>query len=450
MSRANQTRRMTSKQAALAEALTRAERCSESEVVAYVDAMLHSAPGTNGETFLVGKDIRRTAGLNALLSEAISLDPDELCATIDRGVLQGDRIWRHVDFLADYFRAYSGDFIDSPLQSIFYETMAREKYWRGPWSIFDNQSAVLERDYRSAARIAFVDLISDMRQTALATKIWNQMGQWTFPVNGNVVRANDYAAYLFDRCPIVSVAEWKMWYPQNVIADTNDATNRKATLEYQREQDRLSKLAGIKGDTADAEMLTNVISVFPIDALARDLRQIFDNLGNKTSLSKFKIGHACSIEWSRVIGHSVRLMVFFDGGEVVDPAAHTDRLGDYCVEATQGRLAYVNCSRQHDRYPEAGLIHADDEQARSALLRRLLLWAQKEQFLRVKASSGFKTFRTGDIPAAWREAFTKVSMSKVPDQGGATLDIPLRRERDGHMHRGVSHIKAMASRSDLA
>lgn len=443
MSRPNQTCRMTSKQAALAEALTRAERCSESEVVAYVDAMLHSAPGTNGETFLVSKNIRRTAGLSALLSEAIPLDPDELCAAIDRGVPQGDHIWRHVDFLADYFRAYSGDFIDSPLQSILYEAMSREKYWRGPWSIFDNQSSVLERDYRSAARIAFLDLIAEMRKTALATKIWNQMEQWAFPVNGNVVRANDYAAYLFDRCPILSVAKWKMWYPKNVIADANDATNRKVALEYQHEQDRLSKLAGIKGDMAVAEMLKNKISVLPIDALARDLRKIFDNLGNKTSLSKFKIGHACSIEWSKVVGHSVRLMMFFDGSEVVDPASHTDRLGDYCVEVTQGRMAYVNCSRQNDRYPEAALIGADDEQARAALLRRLLLWAQKEQFLRVKASSGFKTFRTGDIPAVWRAVSPEASMSKVPDEGGATLDIPVRREQDGPMSRGISWGESM-------
>ncbi|WP_155627726.1 hypothetical protein [Burkholderia territorii] len=133
MSLSNHGRRMTSKQAALAEALTRAERCSESEVVAHLDAMLHSAPGTNGETFLVGKDIRRTAGLNAFLSEAIPLDLDKLCAAIDRGVSQGDRIWRHAHFLSDYFRGYSVDFIDSPLRSIFYDVLAREKYWRGPW-----------------------------------------------------------------------------------------------------------------------------------------------------------------------------------------------------------------------------------------------------------------------------------------------------------------------------
>lgn len=449
MSRSNQRGRMTSKQAALAEALTRAERCSESEVVAYVDAMLHAAPGTNGETFLVGKDIRRTAGLNALLSEAIPLDPDELCAAIDRGVPHDDYMWRFADFLADYFRAYSGDFTESPLRSIFYETMSRERYWRGPWSIFDNQASVLEMDYRSAARIAFVDLVADMRKTAMTTKIWNRMQQWVFPVNGNVVRTNDYVAYLFDRCPIVSVAEWKMWYPDNVIVDAGDAINRKSALEYQREQDRLSKLAGIKGDAADAEMLTNAISVLPIDALARDLRQIFDNLGNKTSLSKFKIGHACSIEWSRMTGHSVRLMVFFDGGEVVDPAAHTDRLGDYCVEVTQGRMTYVNCSHQNDRFAEASLIHADDEQARAALLRRLLLWAQKEQFLRVKASSGFKTFRTGDIPTAWRAESAKAAMSKVPDHGGATLDIPVRQGKEGLMSRGVSLGASMADRSNL-
>ncbi|MBC8726823.1 hypothetical protein [Paraburkholderia sp. UCT2] len=450
MSLPHQGRRLTSKQVALAEALAHAERRSEGDVAAYLDAMLHFSPRSHGDAFLIGKDIRRFAGLNAFLSEAIPFDPDELRVAIDRGVPQDDRVWRHFPLVADYFRAYSDDYADSPLRSIFFEVVSHGKYWRGPWSIFDKQAAVLEKNYHRAATTEFVDLIGDMRKLGLTTKIWNQMQQWTFPVNGNVVRANDYAAYLFNRCPMVSVAEWEMWYPQSAIVDDNDAANRKAALEYQQEQDRLSRLAGIKGNEADVETLGNTMPVLPIDVLARDLRIIFDNLGNKTSLSKFKIGHACSIEWSRVIGHSVRLMMFFDGSEVVDPAAHTDRLGDYCVEVTQGRMAYVNCSRQHDRYPEAGLIHADDEQARSALLRRLLLWAQKEQFLRVKASSGFKTFRTGDIPAAWRAASTKVSVSKVPDEGGATLDIPLRREQDGHMSCGVSHSEAMASRSDLA
>ncbi|KVL48444.1 hypothetical protein WT12_19315 [Burkholderia territorii] len=187
------------------------------------------------------------------------------------------------------------------------------------------------------------------------------MEQWSFPVNRNVVRANDYVTYLFDRCPIVSVAEWEMWYPQNTIVDDNDAFKRKVAVEYQQEQDRQRRLAGAKGDTDDAEMPVSAIPTLPIDVLARDLRKIFDNLGNKTSLSKFKIGHASSIEWSRMTGHSVRLMMFFGGSKVLDPVAHTDRLGDYCIEVTQGSMAYVNSNRQNDRHPEAGLIHADDE-----------------------------------------------------------------------------------------
>lgn len=437
MSQPNQNRRMTSKQAALVAALTRAKRCSEGEVATYLDAMLHSAPGTNGETFIIGKDIRRTAGLNAFLSEVLPLDSDELRLAIDRGVPRGDRAWRHIALVHDYFRAYSGDFTESPLRSIFFDTMSQGKYWRGPWCIFDNQSTVLEKDYHRAVGDAFVDLVGNMRKTALARKIWNRMEQWTFPVNGNVVRANDYVDYQFDRCPVVSVAELEMWYPKNIIADDIDAVNRKETLEYQLEQDRQAKLAGIKENTVDAETLLRTMPVFPIDVLARDLRIIFDNLGNKTSLSKFKIGHVCSIEWSRIVGHYVRLMIFFDGSEVVDPVAHTDRLGDYCVEATKGGMAYLNCDRQRERYPEAGLIHADDAQLRGALLHRLLLWAQKEQFLRVKASSGFKTFRTGDISPVWREESAKAAMSKVPGQRGATLDIPVRRGQDDDMARGA-------------
>ncbi|QWF11184.1 hypothetical protein KME70_14610 [Ralstonia solanacearum] len=437
MSLSNQGRRLTSKQVALAEALTRAERCSESDVAAYLDAMLHFSPGINGDAFIVGKSIRRYSGLNAFLSEAIPFNPDELRIAIGRGAPQDDRVWRHFPFVADYFRAYSDDFTDCPLRSIFYETMSHEKYWRGPWCIFDKQASVLEEDYHRVAIDAFADLIRDMRESALMIRIWNQMEQWSFPVNGNVVRANDYVAYLFNRCPVLSVAEWEMWYPQSAVTDGNDAVDRKAALECQQEQDRQSKLTGIKDYTADIETLLSAIPALPIDVLARDLRKIFDNLGNKTSLSRFKIGHACSIEWSRVVGHYVRLMMFFDGSEVVDPVSHVDLLGDYCVEVTQGRIAYVNCNRQHGQYPEAKLITADDKQAHSALLRRLLLWAQKEQFLRVKASSAFRTFRTGDIPSAWRAASPKAAMSEVPDEGRATLDIPVWRGQHAATLRGV-------------
>ncbi|UVS83149.1 hypothetical protein EFP18_02545 [Burkholderia glumae] len=139
-------------------------------------------------------------------------------------------------------------------------------------------------------------------------------------------------------------------------------------------------------------------------------------------------------------------MMFFDGSKVIDPVTHTDRLGDYCIEVTQGSMAYVNRNRENDRCAWASPIHADDVHARGALLRRLLLWAQKEQFLRVKASSGFKTFRTGDIPLAWRAESAKAVMSKVPDEGGATLDIPVQRELDEHMRRGASRDEPVVCR----
>lgn len=384
----------------LAEASAQARQCSQEEIAVYLDAKLNFAPGARGETYLVNKQAPLHSGLNAFLAEAIPLDAAALRVAAPLQPSEGARIWRHLDRLDDYLCVFNDDLIDNPLRTLFFKAMSQAKFWRGPWSVFNRQATALGVDGNQKA-LAFTDLVGDLRHMALRANIGRKMQDWAYPVSSNILRANEYEAYLFRRCPEVSVVALSMWYQKSAISDESDAVERGISVEHQQRTDRQARLMEEDGQAPSDEQPSGIPAV-PIDVVARDLRKIFDNLGNKTSISRFKIGHACSIEWSRMIGHYARLLFFFDGSQVTDPASHADLLGDYVAELTQGRITFVNGNRLPGEHPEVGLVLASDTDKRFLLRRRLLLWGQKEQFLRIRASQGFKTFRTGDIPLAWR------------------------------------------------
>jgi len=384
----------------LSQASAQAQQCSQEDIAVYLDAMLNFAPGTRGETYLVNKRAPLHSGLNAFLAEAVPLDATALRTVAPLQPQDGARIWRHLDRLDDYLRVFSDDLIDNPMRTLFFKAMSQAKFWRGPWSVLNREAVALGVDHNQKA-LAFVDLVNDLRHMALRGNIGRKMRDWAYSVNSNILRANEYEAYLFRRCPEVSVVALNMWYQKSAISDENDAVERGITVEHQQRTDQQARLLEEDVPSPSDEQPNGILAV-PIDVVARDLRKIFDNLGNKTSISRFKIGHACSIEWSRMIGHYARLLFFFDGSQVTDPTSHADRLGDYAAELTQGRLTFANGNRLPEEHPEAGLILASDSDKRACLRRRLLLWGQKEHLLRIRASQGFKTFRTGDIPRAWR------------------------------------------------
>lgn len=394
------SQKSTRKLALLAEASAQARKCNQKEIAVYLDAMLNFAPGARGETYLVNKQASWHSGLNDFLAEAIPLDAAALRTAAPLQPGDGTRIWRHLDKLDNYLRVFSDDFSDDPLRTLFFKAISQAKFWRNPWSVFNSQSVALGVDGNQKA-LAFADLVGDLRHMALRANIGRKMQDWIYPVNSNILRANEYEAYLFRRCPEVSVVALKMWCQKSAISNKSDAAERGNMVEHQQRADRQARILEENSSSSNNEQLSGMPAV-PIDVVARDLRKIFDNLGNKTSISRFKIGHACSIEWSRMIGHYVRLLFFFDSSQVTDPSSHADRLGDYAAELTQGRITFVNGNRLPNEHPEAGLVLASDTDKRSLLCHRLLLWAQKEHFLRIRASHGFRTFRTGDIPPAWR------------------------------------------------
>lgn len=399
MHTAQHSQEQANKTALLARASTLAPQCSQEDIAVYLDAMLNFAPGARGEGYLVKKQAPYS-GLNAFLNEAIPLDAAALRAIAPLQPPEGARIWQHLDKLDNYLHLFSDDLIDNPMRTLFFRAMSQAKFWRGPWSVFNRQAVALGVDRNKKAQ-AFADLVSDLRHMALRTNIGRKMRDWAYPANSNILRADEYEAYLFRRCPKVSIVALNMWYQKTAITDENDAVERGIMVEHQQRTDRHARLMP-QDDPFPCDEQPSLIPAVPIDVLGRDLRRVFDNLGNKTSISRFKIGHACSIEWSRMIGHYARLLFFFDGSQVDDPTSHADCLGDYVAELTQGRIAFVNGNRLPAEHPEAGLILAGEADKRAWLRRRLLLWGQKEHLLRIRSSQGFKTFRTGDIPLGWR------------------------------------------------
>lgn len=385
-----------------AESTAQAQQCRTSEIATYLDGMLNFAPGPQGGSYVIGKQAQLHAGLNDFLSEAIPLDAETLRTVANLEPPESSSIWRHLHMLGRYLQVCSADLTENPMRALFYEVMSRPQFWYGPWSVFSQEASGIGEIGQKRKQL-FLNVILELRRAALSINMERKMGNWNFPAASNALRVKKYDAYLFNRCQEVSAVEILLWHPQSAISNAVDAVERKSAIDHQQFMDLQSLLTGDKNHEAGEESPIS-IPAMPRDALTRDLRRIFDNFGNKTSISRFKIGHASSIEWSRVIGHHARLMFFFDGSKVVDPVAHARLLCNYCAERTQGDITFVNCNDLPDEYPEAGLILADDEIKRSLLRHRLLLWGQKEQFLRINASRGFKAFRTGDIPAAWRQA----------------------------------------------
>lgn len=393
---------------AVANALQNCRRLTESEVTVYVDTMLQISSGAGDKNYRTGSSLLLFISLSRFLDSAIACDLEKLKSetTINspKNMLP---IWRHLELVNSYFKLlYTDDFDFCPTFKLFFNRLRQEKFRVGPRFIFSNDLLTPDKNRWHLQRLAFIDLVSDIQSEAKRINLSKKMQKWQFPVDSNIVRVNAFAEYLFQRYQQISVISLRISYPQSSINDGNDLAARLTLLRNQQCQDQQAKIDGTKPHGSDS-----ALPVVPPDTLKRDLRFIFDGIKSKRSLFKKKIGHAISLEWSRASGHYARVMFFFDGA-VSDELS--DQIGDYFIERTTGRMAYVNCNRAPELYPETGLLQIDDCPKREHLLRRLLYWAQKHQLFSIKASTGFRTFTTSDIPQAWKTPDQLINRMRKP------------------------------------
>ncbi|MGY6272151.1 hypothetical protein ACXIUT_20880 [Achromobacter denitrificans] len=385
---------------AIADALKAATCLSNVEIAAYLDGMLQHAPGADGKAYRIGGNLELFDNALCFMDEAVASDLEKLKeeAANFRGQ-RGIPIWRHLDLLDLYFRRlFSDDFNYCPALKLLFKLLTHKQFQHGPHNVFSKSVLLTGAERVQAQRKAFVDLVTLIQSEAIRLDLADKVVQWQFPANSNALRANDYVAYLFRRNDGVTVIELIVSYPQSAIVNGNDLDKRMILIQGQQLQDHDARLNGKKPKEVDG-----VMPVIPPDTLKRDLALIFGGVKGK-AIFRDKVGHATSMEWSRAGGHYARLMLAFDGALTDEQAIERcDAIGDYIVRRTDGRMVYVNCNHDPAQYPETGLIQAGDAEKRVALLRRLLLWAQKHQFVSIKASGGFRAFTTGDIPKEWKD-----------------------------------------------
>jgi hypothetical protein len=400
---------------ALAEAMKNAKRLTNGEIATYLDAMLQFAPCTGGTIYRIGNNLQLFSGLLHCMEDAVACDLTKLKAEVGiNNLTKATLIWRHLDLLDAYFQwLCTDDFEFCPAINLFYKLLVQEKFFHGPYRVFSRNVPLTGVDRLRVQKRAFFELISDIQAEAARIDLAGQMEEWQFPANSNIIRANAYAKYPFNRSPEVTVIELVVSYPQSAIADGNELEARLTLLQEQQFKDQQAKINGTKPKEPN-----KCVPVIPPDTLKRDMKLIFEGMKSKRSLFKGKIGHATNMAWSRAGGHYASIMLLFDRPVMDDPIVLCDRIGDYITERLGGRMVYVSCNRNPDQYPETGVIRADDAQKRGHLLHRLLLWAQKHQFLSIKASSGFRTFTTGDIPKAWQDPAQLINRVRKPHQLG--------------------------------
>ncbi|MFC4299592.1 hypothetical protein [Castellaniella ginsengisoli] len=375
-------------------------RLSDSQIAAYLDKMLQTAPLANGTTCRIGGSLQLFNSLLRFMDAAIACDltklKDELSLPEDH-VKQP--LWRHLPLLDHYFHSlYSDDFNNCPATQLFFDLLPQTRFRYGPFSIFNPALPLADNKRLLVSQHSFLDLVTCIQSEAIRINLPHRMQSWQLPVNCNILRANAYESYLFKRTPEITLIELMLTYPQSAMANGDDLDHRMTLIEEQKLQDQKAKL-----NQTSATEQEEAFPVIPPDTLKRDLAMLLGGMKHKT-IFRGKIGHATSMEWSRSGGHFARIMLFFDtplGNE--ETLLLGDQIGDYFSERTNGRMACLNCGWNPVDYPETGRIQANDVEKRTHLLRRLLLWAQKHQFLNIKASAGFRTFTTSDIPQKWRE-----------------------------------------------
>jgi hypothetical protein len=405
--------------AAIADALQDAVRLSDWEIIVYVDNLLQWAPGIDGKAYRTPDSLKNLPVLIGFVKEAMACNLTELRSEIGTPMEKAPPIWKHLGKIGTYFSStFSDDYDFHVAAKLFFKLTAKPKYraqmhagnlQHDGGSVFDPSFSPRHNTPSRHQQDMFVELVGEIQAEAKRINLAAKIEEWDFPINGNILRANAYVAYPFKCTSEVTVIVLKITYPQSGIVDGGDFDARLTQLRDQQGKDQQAKY---KGKRSNGDM---VLPVAPPDTLKRHLRLIFGGMKSKRTLFKGKIGHAITVNWSRAGGHSAEIMLMFENPIMGDAAELGDLIAAYFVERAEGKMAVVNCNHFPDKYPETGQIRADDAAKRGHLLRRLLLWGQKYQFFTVNASSGFRTFTTGDIPDEWKDPGQLVNRVRKPN-----------------------------------
>lgn len=280
----------------------------------------------------------------------------------------------HIEQLNRYGQLYSSEYTFSPLIAFFFEQYRKH-------SIHDCALTLDKVDPDGFDSELFDDFIRTMRCEAAARKLKKAIIDWNRKFELSRIRMAAFEAKLFEKYARLMVIRLDFDYRKAIFTEEelkiaiDEAKKRK-------ESDLINYLAG-----ADPTLSGAIEGRVTLQEVQKDRDRLFGNMKGKPSLFRHLAGYVWRIEYTRLAGYHMHVMLFFDGENVKNHQFYAQEIGNYWRDVvTEGRGYFENCNRNKSRYGEAwalGLIDHWDGTKRDKLRKAMEYFSKMSQIVHV-------------------------------------------------------------------
>lgn len=238
----------------------------------------------------------------------------------------------------------------------------------------------------------FNDFVTTMRREAVATTLKKRIFDWNGKFKESSDRLVAFEAELFREYARLMVIRLDFDYHKAAFTDEEVSELCAEALE-RKERDLVDYLAG-----SDISTPGTIEGRIALEEVQKDRKRFFANMKGKPSLFKHLVGYVWRIEYTRMAGYHMHVMLFFDGENVEKHEYYAQEIGCYWRDViTQGRGYFENCNRKKSSYGDnwaLGRVDHWDRPKRDKLRRALQYFCKTSQIVQVVPYPKCRLFQT--------------------------------------------------------
>jgi hypothetical protein len=315
-----------------------------------------------------------TKFMNMVLYKDLLFHNEPKRVTDVRSKKRVSRLGVHIERLHGYSQLYSSGYAFSPLIEFFFEQYRKHLI---------KESAMLldEFDPSGFSSDLFNDFVVTMRREAVATKLKKRIIDWNRKFELSLQRVVEFEDKLFERYARLMVIRLDFDYHKAIFTD-DELEQALDEAVRRKESDLADYLSG-----ADISMSRAIEGRITLDEVQKDRDRFFGNMKGKPSLFKHLVGYVWRIEYTRIAGYHMHVMLFFDGAYVQKHEYYAQEIGCYWRDVvTEGRSYFENCNRKKAEYGDKwalGQIDRLDADKRGKLVNALGYFCKMSQIVHV-------------------------------------------------------------------
>lgn len=268
---------------------------------------------------------------------------------------------QHFPRLDLYADLYSADYTYNPLLRHFFEV----------YRIHPIRHLSIRRTNRlPEADIALCnDFLATMRAKAVEKKLKKQVADWESKPKKNAKTLIALESKMFGICSRLVLVRMDLYHKRKVFS------SERLDAAYKREQAQKVDDEREFSNGGEISVRRPLEDVESIADLKRHLKRLTENVKCKPTLFRHLVGYAWCIEYAKMAGHHVHLVLFFDG-QHVEKHSLASAIGQYWIDTiTRGEGHFRDCNSNRDRYGNDWPIDAIDQgdNAKREKLRQNLL-----------------------------------------------------------------------------